>query len=711
MSRTSRRRPGWEVVIAAPKSVSLLAVLASEQPGAAALGSALVRAHRAGALAALEHLQERATYFHNGGRPSTLGMVGAGFSHSANAAGEPHLHEHVVVANLLPADDRWRALDGRRLWWEARAAGAVYSMVVRHHLNRSGFTLAWRPVAGGGAELDAIARPVIEAASSRRAQALTDALRWGTRRAQEVGRRRTRAAAMAAVAGQEWRTRVAEAGLDTAAVAHLAGVARVPGGRFQPQPGPPAPPGPRLGSVGPAPVPRGGVAGSTSPQGVVGEVERRLLAAGSRFRQTDVFPAIAEVALAGASPAQVKRWVAEVCDRASPAGGGTFVSPLAADADRAVTTAAVGRAGAGAGVAAYQLGPGLQQLVDPAARAALRRLVCDGHGVEVLAAPPSQRSDHSGGEAPLLAQAALLDAARQAWEAAGHRVELVAHSAMAAARWEALTGLAAHRPEDPAPTVMIVDRADRMATPQLGALLAGAALDGAKVVLVAGGTSPIRQRPRSAVLEGLAAALGTVIPGPPPELSPPAAPHPASRVLDGWQGAHPSTPRRPLMVAGGAAEVAALNGAARQRLIRDGRLPGAVVSAGSLAVRAGERVIALRRRGFVPAGALGTVALGDGGVTVRWDQRPSEVVGAGGAPLGYGYATTPGYVRAGGPPLLLLGPPRMLASARVLSQPGRLLDAHTAAPHPATEPALDPPGGRAPRTGQRLHRGVGMGIA
>ncbi len=165
------------------------------------------------------------------------------------------------------------------------------------------------------------------------------------------------------------------------------------------------------------------------------------------------------------------------------------------------------------------------------------------------------------------------------------------------------------------------------------------------------------------------------------------------------------------MVAGGAAEAAALNRAARQRLAGDGQHQAPELAAGSLLVRAGERVMALRRRTAVPAGTLGTVEHRDGRAVVRWDQRPPEVVAPGGAPLGYGYATTPGYVRAGGPPILLLGPYRLLAGAGVGHQAVPLVAAHTAglgADSPAT--AGLHPGDPPARDARRLQRGVGMGI-
>ena len=51
---------------------------------------------------------------------------GAGFEHFTSRAGDPHLHSHVVVANMAHGvDGRWSAIDGRGLYAHARAAGAL----------------------------------------------------------------------------------------------------------------------------------------------------------------------------------------------------------------------------------------------------------------------------------------------------------------------------------------------------------------------------------------------------------------------------------------------------------------------------------------------------------------------------------------------------------------------------------------------------------
>ena len=63
---------------------------------------------------------------------ATRGIVGAAFTHGTSRALDPHLHTHVVVANLAQGPDgRWSALDGRGLFAHARAAGALYDARLR----------------------------------------------------------------------------------------------------------------------------------------------------------------------------------------------------------------------------------------------------------------------------------------------------------------------------------------------------------------------------------------------------------------------------------------------------------------------------------------------------------------------------------------------------------------------------------------------------
>ncbi len=98
---------------------------------------------------------------------SWLPRTGIGRSRAA----EPHLHTHVVIANLVHAqrDGRWSALDGRPVFAWARAVGHLYNAQLRAELTAR-LGVRWQPVRNGLADIDGIDRSTIEAFSTRRRQ-------------------------------------------------------------------------------------------------------------------------------------------------------------------------------------------------------------------------------------------------------------------------------------------------------------------------------------------------------------------------------------------------------------------------------------------------------------------------------------------------------------------------------------------------------------
>jgi conjugative relaxase-like TrwC/TraI family protein len=98
------------------------------------------------------------------------GLVAAAFRHRTSRAGDPQLHTHVLVANLgRGVDGRWSALDGRRLYSEARAASFIYQAVLRAELTRT-VGVEWGRVRGGIGEVVGVPRAVREAFSRRRVE-------------------------------------------------------------------------------------------------------------------------------------------------------------------------------------------------------------------------------------------------------------------------------------------------------------------------------------------------------------------------------------------------------------------------------------------------------------------------------------------------------------------------------------------------------------
>jgi hypothetical protein len=140
----------------------------------------------------------------------------------------------VLVANLgRGPDGRWTALDGRRLYAQARTASFVYQAVLRGELSRS-LGVEWLTVRDGIAELAGVPRHVLRAFSRRRADieaALEDRGTSGPRAAEAaaLATRRPKDRAMTAerLAG-EWRERATEIGFGPSELERVTGTERDP---------------------------------------------------------------------------------------------------------------------------------------------------------------------------------------------------------------------------------------------------------------------------------------------------------------------------------------------------------------------------------------------------------------------------------------------------------------------------------------------------
>lgn len=161
---------GYDLVFAAPKSVSVLFALGPEEHSLAALDS-----HRAAVDAAMAYVAGRAAGVRAGSGEErrigpVRGLVASRFDHGVSRALDPHLHSHAVLANMgQDADGRWRALDGRGVAAHARAAGALYDAHLRHALTeRCG--ARWSRRRSGTYELASVDPIVLGALSARQAE-------------------------------------------------------------------------------------------------------------------------------------------------------------------------------------------------------------------------------------------------------------------------------------------------------------------------------------------------------------------------------------------------------------------------------------------------------------------------------------------------------------------------------------------------------------
>ena len=171
--RIDVRRAGLDLTFSAPKSASVLMAFAKPDVAdqvraahAAAVDDALAWLERTTALGARGH--------HGDGlraqRIRTDGFVGVAFEHLTSRAGDPQLHTHVVVANLLRGTDgRWSSADTRALHRHGRTAGYLYQAVLRAELSRR-LGVGWSQVGKGTAEIAGVPRPLRRLFSKRTAQ-------------------------------------------------------------------------------------------------------------------------------------------------------------------------------------------------------------------------------------------------------------------------------------------------------------------------------------------------------------------------------------------------------------------------------------------------------------------------------------------------------------------------------------------------------------
>jgi conjugative relaxase-like TrwC/TraI family protein len=135
LSGRARSVRAFDVTFSAPKSVSLLWAL-----GSGPVAEVVAAAHREAAAEALGFLEERAAVARqqSGGvrrRVRTQGFVVAGFVHRTSREGDPQLHSHCLIPNLVErtGDGKVVAFDAGPLFEWGRAAGSIY----QNHLQRS----------------------------------------------------------------------------------------------------------------------------------------------------------------------------------------------------------------------------------------------------------------------------------------------------------------------------------------------------------------------------------------------------------------------------------------------------------------------------------------------------------------------------------------------------------------------------------------------
>lgn len=163
---TLEHRPGWDVTLSAPKSVSIMAEVAGDRR--------LIAAHGAAVKTALAHVESHmaATRIRDGGvvnRKATDNLVVASFQHGTSRAQDPQLHTHNVILNATKGEDgTWRSLEPRAIYQLQKQIGAIYRQELALKVRELGYEIEVRK--GSMFEIKGVSPEVMAAFSTRSAE-------------------------------------------------------------------------------------------------------------------------------------------------------------------------------------------------------------------------------------------------------------------------------------------------------------------------------------------------------------------------------------------------------------------------------------------------------------------------------------------------------------------------------------------------------------
>lgn len=162
---------GFDLVFTPSKSVSIAWGLGDKE-----LRKNIEAAHEHAIQDVVRHLESNVVMTrrgHNGIRQidTKSGIIGTKFRHYDSRAGDPNLHDHVVIANRVEgADDKWSSIDGRTLYQYGVECSELYNSRVQQYVTEK-TGLQFEPRMQNGKpihEIVGISDETIRAFSSRR---------------------------------------------------------------------------------------------------------------------------------------------------------------------------------------------------------------------------------------------------------------------------------------------------------------------------------------------------------------------------------------------------------------------------------------------------------------------------------------------------------------------------------------------------------------
>lgn len=163
-------KPGWDMTFSAPKSVSIMALVAED--------ARLIDAHERAVRETLSWLEKEAAVTRvkeRGGEAkiaATGKLITATFRHATSREQQPQLHTHSVIINAtLRADGQWRSLESKPVYRLQMEAGQRYRQALAVECARLGYQVE-RTMVGrqAGFELADVPKDLMAKFSDRAAQ-------------------------------------------------------------------------------------------------------------------------------------------------------------------------------------------------------------------------------------------------------------------------------------------------------------------------------------------------------------------------------------------------------------------------------------------------------------------------------------------------------------------------------------------------------------
>ncbi|WP_315295651.1 MobF family relaxase, partial [Rothia mucilaginosa] len=165
---------GYDLVFTPPKSVSIAWGLGDEQ-----LRRGIESAHERAIQDVIRHLEKNVVMTRRGRNgvrqiETSSGVIGTKFRHWDSRAGDPNLHDHVVIANRVQGvDGQWSSIDGRMIYAYGVESSELYNARVQQYVTElTGLQFEARSLNGKQPvhEIVGIDDEMVRAFSSRRGE-------------------------------------------------------------------------------------------------------------------------------------------------------------------------------------------------------------------------------------------------------------------------------------------------------------------------------------------------------------------------------------------------------------------------------------------------------------------------------------------------------------------------------------------------------------